>query len=136
MNPFFRHAAYQAIDHILLRLEAEGDAQDLERLKRLVPGPVDAPCQQKESLEEQGICRRVQWTIAQLAAQDASANRIRQQVLPTKVTDRTEPWALLMVLAPFGLFALATARLGVDLAQDTAFSPGYWAIPRSWEPSR
>ena len=68
-NPFFRHAAYQAIDHILLRLEAEGDAQDLERLKSLVPGPVDAPCQQKESLEEQGICRRVKWTIAQLATQ-------------------------------------------------------------------
>ena len=71
-HPFFRHATYQAIDHILLRLEAEGiNAQDLERLKSLVPGPVDAPCQQKESLEEQGICRRVQWTIAQLEAQDA-----------------------------------------------------------------
>ncbi len=70
-NPFFRRAAYQAIDHILLRLEAEGDAQDLQRLKSLVPGPVDAPCQQKESLEEQGICRRVQWTIAQLEAKGA-----------------------------------------------------------------
>jgi HEAT repeat protein len=68
-NPFFRHAAYQAIDHILLRLEAEGNAQDLERLKSLVPEPVEALCQQKESLEEQGICRRVKWTIAQLAAQ-------------------------------------------------------------------
>ena len=69
-NPFLRHAAYQAIDHILLRLEAEGiNSKDLERLKSLVPGPVDAPCQQKESLEEQGLCRRVQWTIAQLAAQ-------------------------------------------------------------------
>jgi HEAT repeat protein len=72
VNPFFRHAAYQAIDHILLRLEAEGDAQDLERLKRLVPGQVDDPCQQKESPEEQGICRRVKWTIARLAAKDAS----------------------------------------------------------------
>jgi HEAT repeat protein len=70
-NPFFRHAAYRAIDHMLLRLEAEGDSQDLESLKSLVPGPVDAPCQQQESLEEQGICRRVKWTIAQLAAQDA-----------------------------------------------------------------
>jgi HEAT repeat protein len=70
-NPFFRHAAYQAIDHILLRLEAEGDSQDLERLKSLVPGPVDAPCQPKESFEEQGICRRVQWTIAQLEAKEA-----------------------------------------------------------------
>jgi HEAT repeat protein len=70
-NPFFRHAAYQAIDHILLRLEAEGDAQDLERLKSLVPGPVDAFCQPKESFEEQGICRRVQWTITQLEAQEA-----------------------------------------------------------------
>jgi hypothetical protein len=70
-NPFLRHATYQAIDHILLRLEAEGDVQDLERLKNLVPGPGDALCQQQESLEEQGICRRVQWTIAQLEAQDA-----------------------------------------------------------------
>jgi HEAT repeat protein len=70
-NPFFRQAAYQAIDHILLRLEAEGDSQDLERLKSLVPGPVEAPCPEEESLEEQGICRRVKWTIAQLAAKDA-----------------------------------------------------------------
>jgi HEAT repeat protein len=70
-NPFLRHAAYQAIDQMLLRLEAEGDAQDLERLKRLVPGPADAACQQQASLEEQGICRRVQWTIAQLEAQGA-----------------------------------------------------------------
>ena len=70
-NPFFRYATYQAIDHILLRLEAEGDSQDLERLKSLVPGQVDALCQQKESLEEQGICRRVQWTIAQLAVKGA-----------------------------------------------------------------
>jgi HEAT repeat protein len=70
-HPFFRHAAYQAIDHMLLRLEAEGDAQDLERLKSLVAGPGDALCQSKESFEEQGICRRVQWTIAQLAAQEA-----------------------------------------------------------------
>jgi hypothetical protein len=70
-NPFLHHAAYRAIDHILLRLEAEGTSQqDLERLKRLIPGPVDAACQQKKSLE-QGICLRVQWTIAQLAAQDA-----------------------------------------------------------------
>jgi HEAT repeat protein len=70
-NPVFRHAAYRAIDHILLRLEAEGNWQDLERLKRLVPGQVGALCQQKESPEEQGICRRVQWTIAQLEAKDA-----------------------------------------------------------------
>jgi HEAT repeat protein len=70
-NPFFRQAAYQAIDHMLLRLEAEGDAQDLERLKSLVPEPVDAPCPPKESFEEQGICRRVQWTIAQLEAKGA-----------------------------------------------------------------
>jgi hypothetical protein len=70
-NPFFRHAAYRAIDHILLRLEAEGDSQDLERLKRLVPGQVNAPCQQKESPEEQGICRRVKWTIAQLEVKGA-----------------------------------------------------------------
>jgi hypothetical protein len=70
-HPFFRHAAYRAIDHMLLKLEAEGDVQDLEGLKSLVPGPVDAPCQPKESFEEQGICRRVQWTIAQLAAQEA-----------------------------------------------------------------
>jgi HEAT repeat protein len=70
-NPFFRNAAYQAIDHILLRLEAEGDSQDLERLKRLVPGQVNASCQQKESPEEQGICKRVKWTIAQLEVQDA-----------------------------------------------------------------
>jgi hypothetical protein len=56
---------------MLLKLEAEGDVQDLEGLKSLVPGPVDAPCQPKESFEEQGICRRVQWTIAQLAAQEA-----------------------------------------------------------------
>jgi hypothetical protein len=70
-HPFFRHAAYQAIDHMLLRLEAEGDAQDLERLKSLVARPGGALCQPKESVEEQGICRRVQWTIAQLAAQEA-----------------------------------------------------------------
>jgi HEAT repeat protein len=70
-HPFFRHAAYQAIDHMLLRLEAEGDAQDLERLKSLVSGPVDTLCQPQESLEGQGICRRVQWTIAQLEAQHA-----------------------------------------------------------------
>src|SRR5262249_28361817 len=70
-NPFLRHATYQAIDHILLRLEAEGDSQDLKRLKSLVPGQGGALCQQQESLEEQGICRRVQWTIAQLEAQDA-----------------------------------------------------------------
>jgi HEAT repeat protein len=69
-NPFFRQAAYQAIDHILLRLEAEGDSQDLERLKSLVPGQVEAPCPKEESLEGQGICRRVKWTIAQLAAKD------------------------------------------------------------------
>jgi hypothetical protein len=68
--PFFRYAAYRAIDHILLRLEAEGDSQDLERLKLLVPGQVDALCQPQGSLE-QGICRRVQWTIAQLEVRGA-----------------------------------------------------------------
>jgi hypothetical protein len=71
-NPFFRHAAYQAIDHMLLRLEAEGDAQDLERLESLASGSVDALCQPKASLEEQGICRRLQWTITQLEAKGAS----------------------------------------------------------------
>jgi hypothetical protein len=71
-KPFLRQAVYQAIDHILLRLEAEGIApRDLQRLQSLVPGKVEAPCPQTESFEEQGICRRVQWTIAQLAAQGA-----------------------------------------------------------------
>jgi hypothetical protein len=51
------------------------------------------------------------------------ANRIRQQVLPTRVTKRSEPWALIMALATFVLFALATARLGRHLAQDTSHSP-------------
>ena len=71
-KPFLRQAAYQAIDHILLRLEAEGIApQDLQRLKNLVPGKIEDPCLKTDSVEKQGICRRVQWTIAQLEAQGA-----------------------------------------------------------------
>ena len=63
-NPFLRQAAYQAIDAILLRLETEEiNAQVLERLKSLVPGQEGMPCQQQESLAEQWMCRRVQWTI-------------------------------------------------------------------------
>ena len=41
---------------------------------------------------------------------------MRQQVLQTKVTERSEPWALIMALATSVLFALTTARLFVTSA--------------------
>jgi HEAT repeat protein len=69
-KPFFRHAAYQAIDHILLRLEAEGvtPKAELERLKELASGASGTLCDHQGRPEEQGICKRVEWTIAQLEA--------------------------------------------------------------------
>jgi HEAT repeat protein len=73
-NPFFRYAVYQAIDHMLLRLEAEGvgSKEELEKLKELASGPSGMPCDDLGRPEERGICRRVQWTIAQLEARKPS----------------------------------------------------------------
>jgi HEAT repeat protein len=71
-NPFFRHAAYQAIDQMLLRLEATKDVKeaDVEKLQQLVGGDGEGLCQQARP-EERGICRRVNWTITQLQAKGA-----------------------------------------------------------------
>lgn len=61
-KPFFRHAAYQAMDHILLRLEAEGvtSKQELERLKELASGASGTLCDHQGRPEAQGMCRRVE----------------------------------------------------------------------------
>jgi len=75
-NPFFRHAVYQAIDHILLRLEfdlAEGvksvkSKKELEKLKDLASGASGTLFDHQGRPEAQRICRRVEWTIAQLEA--------------------------------------------------------------------
>jgi HEAT repeat protein len=70
-DPLFRHAAYRAIDHIVLRLEAEAvDPQELRKLEALYPGEVGTLCTSVGE-EEKGICTRVEWTIAQLKAKDA-----------------------------------------------------------------
>jgi HEAT repeat protein len=70
--PFFPHAAYQAIDHILLRLEAqEVEVQELRKLEALYPGEVGTLCQLVSEPGEKGICLRVEWTLAQLQAKGA-----------------------------------------------------------------
>ena len=68
-DPLFRHAAYQAIDHILLRLEAEEvDPQELRQLQDLY----QTLCKSVSiSAENAGICLRVEWTVTQLQAKDA-----------------------------------------------------------------
>ena len=50
-------------------------------------------------------------------------HRIQQQVLQTKITERSEPWALLMALTPFELFTLATARLRALTSHRTQHFP-------------
>jgi hypothetical protein len=70
--PLFRHAAYRAIDHMLLRLEAEEvDPQELRQLEALYPGEVGTLCKLVSAPEEKGICLRVEWTIAQQKAKGA-----------------------------------------------------------------
>ena len=70
-DPLFRHAAYRAIDHMLLSLEAKAaPPQELKKLEVLYPGEVGTLCTTVQE-EEKGICTRVEWTIAQLKAKDA-----------------------------------------------------------------
>ena len=55
-DPFYRHAAYRAIDLLLLRLEGSGSPQDLAGLEDLYP----------QVEKEEGVGTRVEWTINQL----------------------------------------------------------------------
>jgi HEAT repeat protein len=66
-HPFFRHAVYQAIHHILLRLEAEGvESKELDRLEQLTLERSGTPCEPPGSPEAQVICARVKWTFDQI----------------------------------------------------------------------
>jgi HEAT repeat protein len=68
-DPLFRHAAYQAIDHILLSLEAEEfkPQELLQQLEVLAP----TLCKPVNASAEKGICLRVEWTMTQLRAKGA-----------------------------------------------------------------
>ena len=57
-TPWFRHAAYRAIDHILINIQAFGGKQELEQLETFFP----------EISKEQsiGVHTRVKWTIDRL----------------------------------------------------------------------
>ena len=54
-KPHFRHAAYRAIDNMLITLEYEGNQDDLAALEKFLPQVEDAATQD-----------RIQWTIYQL----------------------------------------------------------------------
>jgi hypothetical protein len=55
-NPFFEHAAYRAIDEMLITLEAYGRKPELDALKKM-----------KDNVQDkEGVLTRVEWTIARL----------------------------------------------------------------------
>jgi HEAT repeat protein len=57
-KPWFCHAAYRAIDHILINIQAFGGKKELEQLETLFP-----KMSEKQSL---GVHTRVEWTIDRL----------------------------------------------------------------------
>ena len=54
--PIFKHAAYRAIDHMLIRLETYGSAEDLAKLQAWYP----------EIKAVEGVGTRTEWTIEKL----------------------------------------------------------------------
>ena len=57
--PIFRHAAYRAIDHILMNLEINGKPEDLEKLRTFYRAV-------KDQKDQKGVSTRVEWTIREL----------------------------------------------------------------------
>mgnify|MGYP001402937548 CR=1 FL=1 len=55
-NPFFKHAAYRAIDEMLITIEAYGRKPELAALQAFLPNVQDP----------ESIKTRVEWTIARL----------------------------------------------------------------------
>jgi hypothetical protein len=59
-NPFFKHAAYRAIDEMFIALEAYGDKPELDALQAFLPKVQD----------QEGVKTRVEWTIDRLKEQE------------------------------------------------------------------
>ncbi|MGD2089186.1 MAG: HEAT repeat domain-containing protein [Candidatus Aminicenantes bacterium] len=60
--PWFRHAAYRAIDHILINIEAFGGKEELNRLETLYKN-----LSEKEGKDfHEGVQTRMEWTIERL----------------------------------------------------------------------
>jgi hypothetical protein len=67
-DPLFSHAAYRAIDEMLITIEAYGDAADLQHLEAFFQKVQDAVEKQSEDekKEREGVLTRVEWTIERL----------------------------------------------------------------------
>jgi HEAT repeat protein len=59
--PHFRHAAYRAIDRILIKIEAYGGEKEFEELEKL----------RLEVMDKEGVYTRVEWTIDRLKKREA-----------------------------------------------------------------
>lgn len=60
--PWFRHAAYRAIDHILINIDTFGKKEDLEQLEALFK-----KLSEKEGKNfHEGVQTRMEWTIDRL----------------------------------------------------------------------
>lgn len=63
-EPWFRYAAYRAIDHILIRMEEFGGKKELDELNQFFPKITD---------KESGEYTRVEWTINRLKDRESSS---------------------------------------------------------------
>jgi hypothetical protein len=62
MRPWFSHAVYRAIDHILMNIEAFGGQDELTRLETLYKN-----LSEKEGKDfQEGVQTRMEWTIERL----------------------------------------------------------------------
>ena len=73
-DPLFRHAAYRAMDHILMHLESFGTAEDIQQLKQFYTGiqkEMQAIAEQNQQSNPKpydprdSVATRVEWTISQ-----------------------------------------------------------------------
>ncbi len=76
-SPLFRHAAYRAIDHLLINLEAKGGDNELNALKDFFPNVLD----------KQGVHTRVEWTIRQL---EATLTKLKD-FFPESIAEESRP---------------------------------------------
>ena len=67
-NPLFRHAAYRAIDGILIKIEANGGEKELMELEKFLP----------EVNDQEAVLTRVEWTITRLEDRQESIEQLNQ----------------------------------------------------------
>jgi len=61
ITPWFKHAAYRAIDHVLIHLEAFGNTKDADELEKFLS--------EVSEKDEPGVHTRTKWTMDRLREQ-------------------------------------------------------------------